>query len=215
MLTILGTDRRFCDGVSRRGFLRLGGLALGGMTLPQLFRAEAESGIQSSHKSVIMVFLVGGAPHIDMFDMKLDAPSEIRGEYKPIATIVPGIQICEHLPRIAGVMDKLVLVRSLVGGTEEHEAHICLTGYPGGKNGQVEWPSFGSCVSKLQGPSAGGIPPFVSLTPEMKYQPWGVAGPAGFLGPAYEPFAPMRRPGMDVTLLENITLSGITLERLD
>jgi hypothetical protein len=215
MLNILGPKRRLCDGVSRRSFLRLGGLALGGLSLPELLRAEAEAGIGSSPKSVIMIFLVGGAPHIDMFDMKADAPAEIRGEYKPIATNVPGIQICEHLPRTSRVMDKLVLVRSLVGGTEEHEAHICLTGYAAGKNGQVEWPSFGSCVGKLQGPSAGGIPPFVSLAPEMKYPPWGVAGPAGFLGPAYEPFAPLRRPGMDETLLQNITLGGITLERLD
>ena len=125
MLTIIGQERRFCDGVSRRNFLRLGGLALGGLTLADLLRADSQAGNRSSCKSVIMVFLVGGASHIDLFDMKPDAPADIRGEYRPIATKVPGIQVCEHLPQIARIMDKLVLLRSLVGGTEEHEGHVC------------------------------------------------------------------------------------------
>jgi len=214
MLTIIGQERRFCDAVSRRNFLRLGGLALGGLTLADLLRADAQAGNGSSRKSVIMVFLVGGASHIDLFDMKPDAPADIRGEYRPIATKVPGIQICEHLPQTARIMDKLVLLRALVGGTEDHEGHVCLTGYPAGRNGQVPWPSFGSFVAKLKEP-IGGSPPFVSLTPEMKYLPWSVASPSGFLGPAYEPFAPLRRPGEDQHLLQDVRLRGITLERLD
>ena len=104
MLTILGSRHKhpFCDGITRRSFLRIGGLALGGLTLPQILRAEAASGVRNPHKAVIMIFLPGGPPHQDMFDLKMDAPAEIRGEFKPIKTNVPGIEICEHLPRIAG-----------------------------------------------------------------------------------------------------------------
>src|SRR2546425_7766910 len=111
MLTIYGNKSRFCDGVSRRSFLKIGSLALGGLALPDLLRAEAQSGIRKSHKAVIMIYLPGGPPHQDMFDLKVDAPSEIRGEFKPIKTRVPGIQICEHLPKMAAMMDKLAILR--------------------------------------------------------------------------------------------------------
>src|SRR5213593_1965687 len=109
MLTILGRPRRFCDKTSRRDFLKIGGLALGGLSLPQILRAEAESGISRSHKAVIMIFLSGGPPHQDMVDLKPDAPVEIRGEFRPIHTCVPGIDICEHLPRLAQMTDKLAI----------------------------------------------------------------------------------------------------------
>src|SRR5438067_1783983 len=128
MLTIYGNKSRFCDGISRRNFLKVGSLALGGLTLSQLLRAEAQAGIGKSHKAVIMIFLPGGPSHQDMFDLKQDAPSEIRGEFKPINTNVPGIQICEHMPLIAKVMDKLVVIRSIVGATGGHDAIQCLTG---------------------------------------------------------------------------------------
>src|SRR5881296_2652921 len=113
MLTIYGQRHRFCDGISRRNFLKIGALGLGGLTLPQLLQAETEAGIRKSHKAVIMIYLPGGPPHQDMFDLKLEAPSETRGEFKPIKTNVPGIQICEHLPRVAEQMDKIALLRSL------------------------------------------------------------------------------------------------------
>src|SRR6476661_2682559 len=113
MLTIPGSSARFCDGISRRNFLKIGGLGLGGLTLPELFQAEAASAIRRSHKSVIMIYLPGGPPHQDTFDLKLDAPSEVRGEFKPIRTNVPGIEICEHLPRLARIADKLAIVRSI------------------------------------------------------------------------------------------------------
>src|SRR5262245_60367630 len=108
---------RFCVGVSRRSFLRVGSLALGGLTLPQLLRAEATaagSAGAKSHKSVIMIFLSGGPPHQDMVDLKPDAPADIRGEFQPIATNVPGIQICELLPQLAQRIDRLAIIRSLV-----------------------------------------------------------------------------------------------------
>src|SRR3954466_7884234 len=107
MLTILGSGSRFCDGVSRRNFLKIGALGLGGLALPQLLRAEAEQGIRKSHKAVIMIYLPGRPAHQDLFDLKPDAPSEIRGEFKPINTNVDGIQIGELLPKLARRMDKV------------------------------------------------------------------------------------------------------------
>ena len=118
MLTILGDNQRFCDGVSRRNFLKVGALGLGGLALPQLLHAEAQSGIRRSHKAVIMIFLPGGPSHQDMFDLKADAPSEIRGEFKPISTNVPGIQICEHLPLLAKQADRYSIIRSMVGAED-------------------------------------------------------------------------------------------------
>src|SRR6267378_7728191 len=106
MLTILGQPQRFCDRVSRRSFLKIGGLALGGLSLPQILRAEAQAGVTSSHKAVIIIFLSGVPPHQDMVDLKPDAPAEIRGEFRPIRTNVAGIDICEHLPRLATRMDR-------------------------------------------------------------------------------------------------------------
>src|SRR5437764_2581561 len=101
--------------LSRRSFLEIGALGLGGLALPSLLRAEAAAGVRSSTKSVILIYLVGGPPHQDMFDLKPDAPREFAGPWRPIATAVPGIAICEALPRLARIMDRLVVVRSLVG----------------------------------------------------------------------------------------------------
>src|SRR5579862_7349998 len=116
MLTIHGHKTgRFCDGVTRRDFLRIGGLALGGLSLPGLLRAESRSGVRRSQKSVIMIFLAGGPPHQDMFDLKPGAPEAIRGEFRPIPTNVPGLDICEYMPRLARMMDRFALIRSIVG----------------------------------------------------------------------------------------------------
>src|SRR6266508_134858 len=123
MLTILAPPPRrsgYCDGVTRRNFLKIGALGLGGLSLPQLLRAEAASGIRRSHKAVIMVFLPGGPSHQDMFDLKTEAPSEVRGEFRPVGTNVPGIQICEHLPRLATLADKYTIIRSMVGAEDRH-----------------------------------------------------------------------------------------------
>ena len=107
MLPILGSSVRLCQGVTRREALRVGALGMGGLSLPNLLRAEEAAGIGSSQKSVIMIYLVGAPPHQDMYDLKMDAPSEIRGEFRPVATNVPGIDICEHLPGLAQVMDRI------------------------------------------------------------------------------------------------------------
>ena len=224
MLTLLGnaTRRRrapgLCDGVSRRDFLTIGGLGAGSLALApfnlaNVLRADAATGVNASNKSVIMIFLVGGASHIDMFDMKPDAPDNIRGPYQGIDTSAPGIRVCEHLPQLAQVMDRMVLIRSLEGGTEAHAAYVCLTGFPAA-NERVERPCFGSAVSKIQGSTIAGMPPFVALTPKMKHAPWCVAGLPGFLGPAYAPFQPFRDRSGDTSLLKDMTLSEISRERL-
>jgi hypothetical protein len=208
MLTILGNRTRFCDGVSRRNFLKIGALGLGGLALPQLLQAEASAGIRRSHKAVIMIFLPGGPSHQDMFDLKMDAPMEIRGEFKPIRTSVPGLQICEHLPLMAKMMDKTVLIRSIVGATGDHYAVQCLTGRthknppPGG------WPSMGSVLSKLEGACDPAIPPFVGLSPKMGHMPWADTGGPGFLGISHAPFKP------DGNGKSDMVLNGVTLDRL-
>src|SRR5881392_1402141 len=162
MLTIYGNRTpRFCDGVSRRNFLKIGALGLGGLALPQLLQAESAAGIRRSHKAVIMIFLPGGPSHQDIFDLKMDAPSEIRGEFQPISTRVPGIQICEHLPLVAGLMDKLVLIRSLVGAEDRHDAVTCLTGRHPRKAPPGGWPCLGSVLSKLHGSVERSVPPFI------------------------------------------------------
>ena len=208
MLTILGKQNpvsRFCDGVTRRDFLRIGGLGLGALSLPQLLRAEAAQGTRKTHKAVIMIFMTGGPPHQDMYDLKTEAPAEIRGPFKPIATKVPGIQICEHLPRIAGMMDHFVPIRSMVGSDGGHSQYQCTTGQSPRKQPTGRWPSLAAAVSKLHGPVEPSTPPGVNLWYQWSEQP----NPnAGFLGAAHAPFEPI---GNDKS---SMVLKGITLDRL-
>lgn len=189
MLNVLGGKVRLCDGVSRRSFLKIGGLAMGGLSLPDLLRAEAITG-RKSHKSVIMIFLSGGPPHQDMVDLKMDAPVEIRGEFRPIHTNVPGVDFCELMPQMAQQMDRMAVIRTLVGSEGRHAAFQCMTGHS--VNGQPAggWPSIGSAVSRLQGPVGPGTLPFVSLSPRMKNAPWGDPGQPGFAGQAHAAFSP-------------------------
>lgn len=207
MLTVLGSQHRFCDGLSRRSFLQIGGLAMGGLTLPQLLSAEAQSKTRRQ-KSVIMIFLSGGPPHQDMVDLKMDAPVEIRGEFKPISTQVPGIQICEHLPGLAATIKDWAIIRSLVGSEGRHAAFQCNTGWPVTQQPPGGWPSFGSIVSKLAGPARPGIPPFVGLSPKMKNSTWGDPGQAGFVGQAYAPFTPNADGGA------TLSLGSLSVEKL-
>lgn len=203
-----GRRSNLTHGVPRRTFLQVGGLALGGLSLPQLLRAEERAGTRSPHKSVIMIFLSGGPPHQDMVDLKPDAPSDIRGEFYPIATNVPGIEICEHLPRLSKSMHRFAVIRSLVGSEGHHSAFQCVTGrtqvaQPGGG-----WPSFGSIVAKLQGATDPAVPPFVGLAPKMTTSTWANNGQPGFLGPAFAPIKP------NADGLANLTLQGMTVDRL-
>jgi len=209
MLTIPGRSNRLCDGHSRRDFLRIGGLAMGGLALPQLLQAEQLAGIRKSHKAVIMIYLVGAPPHQDMFDLKTDAPLEIRGPHRPMRTNVPGIEISEHMPRCARIMDKLVPIRTMYGSPSgDHDSFICYTGRPVTKQPSGGWPSLGSTLSKLQGHTDPGIPAFVGLAPKAGHPPYGSPGHPGFLGPAFTAFRP-NGPGM-----EDLSLNGVTLDRL-
>jgi hypothetical protein len=156
-----------------------------------------------------MIYLSGGPSHQDMYDLKMDAPVEIRGTFRPIATNVPGIQICEHLPRLAKMMDKVAIIRSLYGCPDQHASDLCMSGYPIGPRGrQDNHPSLGSAVSKLQGPVDPSVPPFVGLTIKTKHDPYCNPGFPGFLGAAHAPFQPQGE-GM-----ANMKLNGISLERL-
>ncbi len=201
MLTILGKSQPFCDGISRRNFLRIGALGMGAFSLPSLFRLDAQAGLGASNKSVIMIYLPGGASHLDMYDIKEDAPSEIRGEFNAIPSCVPGIRICEHMPRLAANMDKFVPIRALVGQVDQHSSFQTMTGRieqnqpPGG------WPSVGSTLSKLQGPAGEGMPAFIGLS--------GKTAPSGYAGAAHGSFEPSG-PGKT-----DMVLNGVTLDRLD
>lgn len=213
MLTLLGPKPArsgYCDGVHRREFLRIGGLALGGLALPHLLRAESQSGIRRSHKAVIMIFLPGGPSHQDMFDLKMDAPSEIRGEFRPISTNVPGVQICEHLPRLARMADRYSILRSMVGAEDRHDAITCHTGRHPRNQPPGGWPSMGSILTRLQGAGDPSMPAFVGMAPKMGHVPWSDNGPAGFLGPACAPFEIHKGGGKD-----DMVLNGITLDRLN
>jgi hypothetical protein len=215
MLTIAGRARSgYCDGVTRRDFLRIGGLGLGGLSLSQLLRAEAQAGIARSHKAVIMIFLAGGPPHMDMFDLKPEAPSDIRGEYAPISTNVPGLEICEHMPRLAQMMDKFAVVRSLVGAGGDHSAGQCLTGYRDMiSKAQGGRPSLGAVVSLLQGPVHGDVPPFVGLSPRTGELRWGNPGNPGYLGLAHAPFTPFRSESQgDPTSKQGPGDAGLSLD---
>jgi len=196
-------------------------MAAGGLTLADLLRMEAEAGTGSSHKAVINVYLPGGPPHLDMWDLKPDAPAEIRGQFAPISTRVGGIQICEMFPRIAAQIDRFVPIRSVVGAGGRHESTQCMTGRtskqrqpPGG------WPSIGAVVSRLQGPVDRAVPPHLTMCYKTGHAPWGSPGDGGFLGVGHAPFRLVGGQGTkDNTekaqrAARNMTLQGITLERL-
>jgi hypothetical protein len=194
--------------LSRRSFLHIGSFGLAGLALPQLLKAESAAGKQSSPKSVILIYLVGGPPHQDMFDLKPDAPKEIAGPWRPIATNVTGIRICETFPRLARMMDKLIIVRSLVGNQSDHDAVQVFNGHhPRKQSPAGGWPQFGSTVAKLQGPADRAVPPFISLCYTCTHGPYNEPGP-GFLGPAQAPFRPMG-PSRD-----DMVLRGVAMERL-
>src|SRR5262245_43575344 len=122
MLTFWGRKQSFCDGMSRRNFLRVGGLGLGGLTLANLLKLQAHGSIdqKSRPKSVIYVVLPGGPSHIDMWDPKPDAPADIRGEFSTIPTRLPGVRFCEYMPLQARMLDHLALLRGVVSVENDH-----------------------------------------------------------------------------------------------
>src|SRR5881394_3637095 len=216
MLSIPGFTGRTCDGFSRREFLRIGGAGVLGLSLGDIFRLQAASSEPEGNlktgwgnaKSVIFIFLQGGPSHIDIWDPKPDAPSNIRGEFKPIKTNVPGIHLSEVMPLLAKQMDKATLIRSLSytpAGLFNHTAAIyqMMTGYTPDRvspSGQLEPPSasdfpcIGSQVSKMK-PLEGSMLPFVMLPrPLQESNVVGKGGTAGFLGAAYDPYYMFQDP---------------------
>jgi hypothetical protein len=204
MLSIVGEAGQsgFYDGLPRRDFLKTGALGVGGLSglsMPDILRAEAQAGISNSGKSVIMIFLAGGPAHQDMVDLKPDAPLEVRGEFSPIDTNVPGIQICELLPLTARMMDKFALIRSVVCCASNHTAYQYWSGRDIVGQPQGGWPSVGSVLSRLQGSTDGSTPPYVRLVEKCRSIDWRNPGQAGFLDPEYIPFRPTKGGANDVT----------------
>ena len=209
---------RYCDGIERRGFLRMGSVA--GLSLAQLLRLQQTHGIEGSPKkdvSCIFIFIIGGMAHQDMWDTKPEAPAEIRGDFRPIDTIVPGIQLSDLLPRMAGVTDKLAILRSLTHGDPDHTAgyHVMMTGQHPGFGGSFNrnvlnnnmHPSFGSMVAKL-GSTSGTLPPYISVPNFLN------SGGPSFLGPGYAPFVIEADPASPEFSVRDIVLAeGVTDDR--
>ena len=223
MLAIRGkSEYTSGDRFSRRAFLQAGTLGIGGLTLADLLRLRA-SGAQSpqaSGKSVIMIYLCGAPPHMDMYDMKPEAPMEYRGEFAPIPTNVPGFDLCELMPLQAKIADKLAVVRNMrVLATDTHMPEELLSGFPLGPQGGPASlkpgirPTFGSVVSKLQRENGSHLPPYVQLG--MEKMPHGYQRPLGlepaFLGIGHQPFNPTSPEALEALQLNK----DLTLGRLE
>jgi hypothetical protein len=214
MLTIFGRGQKFCDGVTRRNFLRLGALGLGGLTLTDLCRLKAQGSVepQSGHKAAIMIFLSGGPSHTDTFDMKPHAPVEFRGEFKPAQTKVPGIEFCELMPRLATISDKLAILRGVrtVGnhtGNEFFSGFAYEEGKPPAVTNQRR-PAVGSVASRLWG-SRNGMPAYVSLHDNPSWEH------TYYLGGGHQPFRTHQKD-KDNQALANLRLAkSVSLDRLE
>jgi len=206
MLDFVGrSGGKLCDGISRRGFLKVGTLAVGGLTLADLLHCKAQgaAGRAASNKAIIMVYLNGGPSHLDMYDLKPDAPVEYRGEFKPVKTNVPGMEICELMPLQAKIADKLAIVRNMKFQQQGHTAPELYTGFLKGDR-----PAIGSVVSKLRsdGGIRGALPPFVYLGDANH------VGHPAFLGKAHEAYIPGTKAA-NLGLVRDMTLERLTDRR--
>lgn len=214
-------------GISRREYLQIGFSGLLGLGLPSILqgRSAAKNRRQTSAspKSVILIFLTGAPSHIDMFDLKPDAPKEVRGEFKPIASRTPGLLICEHLPRLAACSDKYAIVRSMTHGlpSHEHATHMVLTGIdkmPVGSTHMAsrnDWPCFASGLDVVR-PRADGIPNGVML-PTYLNNGYGFSGQsAGFLGAKHDPVHIKEDPNSPQFRIDNLSLPvGLSVSDLE
>ncbi|MCA8995832.1 MAG: DUF1501 domain-containing protein, partial [Planctomycetaceae bacterium] len=216
--------------LTRRALLQAGGLSLFGLTLPDLLQRRAHAdpfptrGSFGRAKSCILLFMWGGPAHQDTFDMKPHAPSEYRGEFQPISTNVPGLQICEHLPLISQRCDKLCVVRSMTHNNGDHTAstHYLLTGEPPPPINEVRrhWPHMGSVLSTL-GRSRSLLPPFISMRPKLendvpRFVEQSQGQFAGWLGPLADPFTIDADPSKaDYTIGELSRSDAISQQRFD
>jgi hypothetical protein len=217
MADFLKTD---CEGFYRRDFLKIGAAGLFGLSLPQLLRLEARAarganGAARRANSVILLWLGGGPATIDMWDLKPGAPAEIRGEFRQIPTAAPGVQISEHLPRVARTMDRCTLVRSLAHTIPAHGPATVFMTTGNRPTPALHYPAIGSLVTRLV-PAAQGVPPYVSFG-EIRN---GTAGSGGYLGTAYNPFivegTPVGRGAAANLRVRGITLpTGFSLEQLE
>lgn len=205
MLTFFGANNRLCDSLSRRDFLKVGALGVGGLTLADILRLKAQARSSAERgKAIIMVYLNGGPSHMDMYDLKPDAPVEYKGEFKPIKTNVPGMDICEHFPLQAQIADKLAIIRNMKFAQQGHTAPELYTGFLSGNR-----PSIGSVVSKLRR-DAGvieNIPPYVALGDGNH------VGSPGFLGIAHQPYLPGAKTSANLGLTAGVTLNQLADRR--
>ncbi len=205
MLTILNRLQRVCSGLTRRELLQVAGAGLLGVNLPKVLAAESvQPARRGRAKSVMFLFLFGGPSQLETFDLKPDAPSGIRGEFRPIAARTPGLRICEHLPKMAALSDRFAVIRTMTHRQNDHNAcHIIQTGHPmppadrGAANVNAtdkDWPAVGSVVEYLDqqaGRNRDGFPSYVYLPNRLGHiQGYDRSGQyAGWLGRAYNPLA--------------------------
>ena len=217
MFTIFGrnrSDKGSCDGYSRRDFIKVGGMAMGGLSLADTLAIDAKARTGSNHRAIINIYMPGGPSHLDLWDLKPEAPAEIRGEFRPIKTNVPGIEICELFPQMAKMMDKFIPIRSICDADGRHDAYQCMTGWKKGQRTPREGrPNFGSWSSHLQGKVNNAVPPNVSLMYPTGNGTWGFTEDGGFLGVKHSPFALVEKDPMKSS--SNMVLQGITLDRLN
>ena len=236
MISIPGLSGSTCDGFSRREFLRLGGAGLFGLSLGDILRLQAGSVAPDTAtktgwgnaKSVILLFLQGGPSHIDIWDPKPDAASNIRGEFKPIKSNVPGIWLSETMPKLAQQMDKATLIRSLSytpAGLFNHTAAIyqMMTGYTPDRvspSGQLEPPSpsdfphAGAQIARLRPPETPMLPFVMLPRPLQESNIIGKGGTAGFLGPAFDPYYFYQDPNAAIKLDDLTLRKDVSRERL-
>jgi uncharacterized protein (DUF1501 family) len=220
----LGSTQRYCDGVTRRSFLQLGVAGMAAVGLPQLLRARQESAAKtgtSKNTGVILIWLDGGPSHMDLYDMKPDAPAEYRGIWKPIRTKVPGFDVTELFPKQAQVTDKFSIVRSLHHDTGDHFAggHRMLTAKDlgvSGANTEPKFPGIGAIVSRELGARRRGMPAYVGIPSiaSIGLTP-GYFG-AHMLGAQYNPFQVNADPNAAQFAVQNLNLAqGLTVQRLE
>ena len=212
MLYVPGPPARDCQGITRRELLRAGGLGLTGLSLPALLSGQARAAASGKPRhptfgkarSCLIVFLNGGCSHHDTFDMKPDMPAEIRGEFKPIATSVPGIQVCEHLPLVSQQIDKCSIVRSLTHRDNNHPSAVywMVTGheYPRASGlseniSRDDHPHIGSSLTAVESAGDRAVPTFITVPDYIAVNgPIRAGQHAGFLGSRYDPLVARGNP---------------------
>jgi hypothetical protein len=215
-----GTTRKYCDGISRRSFVQVGVAGMAAASLADVLRAKEASRGKAKDTSVILIWLDGGPGHMDMYDMKPEAPEVYRGIWRPIKTNVPGMEISELFPRQAKVADKFSIVRSLHHDNGDHFAggHLMLTSRGGasGADQASRYPSIASIATKVLGARKSGMPAYVAVpyAASIGLRP-GYFG-AHYLGPAHNPFETEGDPSADNFQVQNLGLAGgMTIDRLE